>query len=397
MVLALLGAGTVAALLNNDDDPAPIPSDDQLRADGFAIWPEDTLDEGIRACDQAEEWQLEPQETAFRFAREVLNYPEPHLNTVPIADEESTRTDVRYLIGSRGVPGVFLGSVVDVRKYGRCWFVVRVDPREGGWLPSVAFAHNGDRTQLVLQTLGSEVEIGYGSWEKTITDDRDQVVLDLPDLEPDATGHLMALGPYRQVLDGSAAPLGFIPDPATATVRRLTREEVLKARRVCRRDDAYRSPQAALADLYTFTLDRPVSTSGRQIIFKGDDGAEHVRGERWSLAVGQAQVNVLVPQIKPGCWRVLFINDHRRHHLLQLLRVEPDWLTFDLNWGNATSGTLTVSTSQGGSSWTFNKLDQPLTVRNYESWLLDEPIEVTVVLRAGRDVISAERTWQLPE
>lgn len=387
-------------MLLQDEDRGPLPSQDELRTDGFAVWPEDTLAEGMDACEKAESWRLDPKETAFRFAREVLRYPEPSLNTKPLDDFEPTPWEFRYLIGSRGVRGVFLGSIVDVRKYDRCWFVVHLQPREEGWLPSIGFIHGDDGTQLVLRMEGPNVEIGYGDWQREVTWRRGgaqppQVVLDPPEqLDPDATGHVMALAPFQDVFDGSASPLGSIPEPATTKVRPVGQREVEEIPRVCSHWEAHRQPLRAIADLYTFTLNSAVATRGRKVLFQRGDRAERVRGDRWLLHVDGVELTARIPELKQGCHRILSIQDGRRR-LIESLHVEPERFTFELNWGRGSNAEIWLisGSGRGGGNWRLDRFDSLLTLRTYDRLPANEPFYVMVVLREGRSVISAERIW----
>lgn len=393
-VLILIAAGAVTVLRNGQE--APLPSENELRTSGFAVWPEDTVEEGVEACEDAEAWRLDPQEAAFQFAREVLRYPEPALNTHPIGDEEGPRNQVRYLVDSGGLRGVFLGSVIDVKKYGRCWYVIHLEPREEGFLPPIAYAHRGDDTQLVLNTNGVDTQIGYGTWERNVTAKEDQVVLDLPDLPRDATGHLMSLGSYQQVRGGSAARLGFVPDPATVPTRHLEMDDIVTAPGICRRDAVYRHPGPALYALFNFTFDSGIDgMRGRRVQFLPGFGARRIGPDRWVLDVGRARLQARISRLKSGCWRVLSFSDGGSR-ILRSLHVEPDRLTLELDWTDATSATFTVSTSRGVSSSTFDKFSGPLTVRTFGTGFLDEPLEVNVVLRDGRRILSAERTWRAP-
>jgi hypothetical protein len=223
-VLVLLGAAVTVALVKNDDR-APMPSEDELRTKGFAVWPEDTLDEGMDSCEHAQAWQLDPQETAFRFAREVLKYPDPQMNTDPVS--QST-TQIRYLMGSNGVrgDGVFLGAVIDVKKYDRCWFIVNAEDREDAAFDEVSYRHQGGRIWLVVHHRGLiETEVGYGAWERRSVPLASRGIAPappqpgaessfrLPRLDPDATGHIMSLTRNeRGIAIGIAArPLGFVP------------------------------------------------------------------------------------------------------------------------------------------------------------------------------------------
>jgi hypothetical protein len=226
-VLVVVSAGTAAVLIVGDDalPPAPLPRDEQLRTSGFAVWPQDTLAEGLDACETPESWRLDPQETAFEFARKVLKYPDPELNTGAIRQSE---TKVRYLIGSQGVRGVgvFLGSVIDVKRYDRCWFVVNAEDREGAAFDKISFRHQSSDIWLVVHHRGLiETEIGYGGWERRLVPLASRGIppappqpgaessVRLPALDPDATGHIMSLTRNEQgiVIGVAARPLGFVP------------------------------------------------------------------------------------------------------------------------------------------------------------------------------------------
>lgn len=227
-VLVVIAAGTAAVLIVGDDDalpPAPLPSDEQLRTSGFAVWPEDTMTEGLDACETPKSWQLDPQETAFRFARQVLKYPDPELNTGPIGESAA---QVRYLMGSQGVHGVgvFLGSVIDVKRYDRCWFVVNAEDREDAAFDKISYRHQSGDIWLVVHHRGLiETEIGYGAWERRFVPLASRGIppappqpgaktsVRLPTLDPDATGHIMSLTRNEQgiVIGVAARPLGFVP------------------------------------------------------------------------------------------------------------------------------------------------------------------------------------------
>ena len=391
-LLVLLGA-VVVVLLRNEDS-GPLPSAKELRTNGFAVWPEDTLDEGMEACQDAESWRLDPQETAFRFTREVLKYPDPGLNTGPIGDEESPNK-IRYIIGSKGVRGVFLGSVIDVRKYDRCWFVVHLEPREGGGLPSIGALYSGEDLRLVMRLVWPDVRIGFGSWEKKVEGERGQIVLDVPDLEEaNATGHVMALAPFRQVLDGSASPLPGIPDPASGEVTDVPLREVSQTPRICG-DDPYRHPNSAIEDLYTFTLRSPVGRRDDRITFPRGEGAKPLSRHRWLLRVDGIELEARIPELRGGCRRVLSIDDGGPR-ILRSIRVSGDHFTFELDWRKATSAELwllSASGRGGGGTWRFEPFDGPLTLSAYQPVPTNEPFHVTIILRDEGKVVGAERRW----
>jgi hypothetical protein len=143
LLLVLLAGGGV--LLLQAENRAPLPSQDELRMDGFAVWPEDTVTEGMEACAEAEQWRLDPKETAFRFAREVLRYPEPSLNTDPIIDEESKAEVIRRLIDES--LGGDDGIDARLRAIDATFGVVPDAPDWPEWLATVRGANADERLQ----------------------------------------------------------------------------------------------------------------------------------------------------------------------------------------------------------------------------------------------------------
>ena len=396
-VLVLLGAGAAATLLKNDEHRAPLPSEDELRTNGFAVWPEDTVDEGMDVCKQAEAWRLDPKETAFRFAREVLKYPEPHLNTDPI---DPTSSKVRYLVGSDGVRGVFLGSVLDVRKYDRCWFIVTASPREGGWPATVSYVYRSGQPHLAIKSTG-ETQIGYGPWEHTVSG-REQVMLDLPELEADTTGHVISLS-CRKVCDASAWTLGFVPEPATTEVAHLALDELASTRDICR-DGGFNSRLRALVELYAMSVEKPIDIHlgkpkiGSTVIKSEQQlrrlGIEPLGGEQWLFTVDGADLQARVIRLRDNCWKLISIDDSD-NDVLRSVHLGNDSFTFHLRWGEATSATVALSNWRGGDSWELERLNGPITITGLGvfSRSLDEPFNLSISLHDGRKLVSHESSW----
>jgi hypothetical protein len=391
-VLLLLGGVAAAALLLSNGDRAPLPSEDQLRTSGFAVWPEDTVAEGLDACRKAEPWRLDPSTTALRFVREVLRYPEPYLNDMGV-----TPTKVRYLIGTRGVRGVFLGSVVDLVKHDRCWFVVEVQPREEGWPATVSFVDRSGGPHLVIKSTGERTEVGYGSWQQSVVG-REQVLLDLQGVEPDATGHVISLVCGR-VCDASAWTLGYVPEPATTEVAPLDIEELTHTPGICR--IGFHSQLKALVELYAMTVEKPTGVHNGKpmvgnVMVKGLHhlhrvGIKPLGGNRWSLTAEGADLEARVIPVN-RCWSITSIDDTERD-LLRSLHVDDESITFDLRWGGATSAIVTLSNRSGAGRWHFQRLSGPITLTGISPQVLEEPFNLSILLRDGRTTKSHESSW----
>jgi hypothetical protein len=395
-ILVLLGAGAAAALLNNNDS-APLPSEDELRTNGFAVWPEDTVEEGMAACEDAEPWRLDSVNTALRFAHDVLKYPEPYV-TLTIGDWAPQT--IRYFVATRRVPSYELPMIVDVRQYHRCWFVVGAEPREDGFPATVSFVYRSGRPHLAIKSTVDRTEVGYGSWERNVVGG-EQVVLDLPDLEPAATGHVISLGTCQRACNANAWTLGFVPKPATTEVAVLTSDELVSTRGICRAG-SFHSRLRALVNLYAMTVEKPIETSyGKpkvgNVVVKGQRQLRHLgikplSDDRWSFTVDRADLEARVIRVRDGCWSITSIDD-LDYDVLKALHVDQESFTFDLRWGEATSATIALSNRRGGDSWDLERLNGPITVRILTPLPLDEPFIVSVSLRDGRTLVSYESSW----
>lgn len=384
--VVMIGAGVAAGVASLEPPTrAALPSSQQLRDEGFAVWPEDTLQEGLEACGEAEGWRFDAHETADRYAREVLGYPEPHLRA---ADRKPS--SVQYGITSEAVE---LGSIIHLRKYDRCWFVVYVTAREGGFIPSLLFAYDeGGDPLLVIEGIGHETEVGYGEWE-TLVDASEQAVVDPPDLPPNATGHIARIFTSKGISDIDAVRLGSIPRPATIAVRPLAPEELRETEGICPGGEGFGSPEAALASLYRAAFGKGIPQHGRVHKFRGGNEIERVAGEEWRLRVGGAELRATVPEVKKSCWGIASVEDPSGN-LLNDLKVAEDAFTFDIAWGDATAAEIILANDRGGDSWTVERLKRPLTVSGLDTRNpLKERFRVNVVLRKSGRIVAAQQFW----
>lgn len=383
--VTLLLGGTAVALLRQEDNGRP-PTEEQLRTRGFAVWPEDTLAEAEEACREPEPWQLDPEETALRFAREVFDFSEAGLHAENMGEGDSSAHQ-RYHVNADGED---LGSIISVIKYGDCWVVDGAEPREGWWLPSIGFAHRQGKTELLVSTQGSGTDVGYGTLDQHISGEPEQVVIDISELPPDATGHVIAAG--------TADALGYVPPPATNSVTKMTLKEIIAQPDICNGEDSSKHPHFALSELIGFGLGRQTrGVSSREIELRGSDRVERIDGDTWGLIVQGTRLTAEVPKIRGGCWRALTMKSRSSRPPVKSLLLSDESATFELNRGRATSASVTLSGDRGGGSWTFEPFAGPITVASHGAWsFLDGSLQVTVVLRNGQRIVSAQRTWVTP-
>jgi hypothetical protein len=385
VVLLVVVVGTAVALLR-EDDLGPIPSVEALRSEGFAVWPQDTLDEAMVACDAAEAWRLDAEQTALQFARDVLRYPEPFVN-----DVGRTTNSSRYLVNTDGIRGLFLGSLVELRRYDRCWFIVGAEARESAIFPTVSFIHRSDRPHLVLDPVG-ETRVGYGRWS-TEVEARRQVVLRLPDLQSDATGHVMSDSRNARgiVTNIGASPLGFVPDPAAGAVDALGANQIEAIAGICRSGDSFRSPRAAIRDFVEWTLSDQLAIQGGYPTFRRKL-VEHLVGDRWLIVADDARLTASVPNLGKRCWRLESLGPPGRQ-LIRSLHAGGSVATIDLRWGRATEATVILGSARGGDSWALRRISGPVTVFELFSHPSNEPFYVSVVLYRDGHVLSAQHSW----
>src|SRR5688572_10713927 len=89
---------------------------------GFAVWPEDTVEEGREACltrSDTEGWRKTDIDVALRYAEDVLGYPAPY------TDQESPPlSEMRWsnvIVYDERMKGIALGTVIATRRFGSCW------------------------------------------------------------------------------------------------------------------------------------------------------------------------------------------------------------------------------------------------------------------------------------
>lgn len=369
-----------------------MPSQDSLRRDGFAVWPEDTAAEGMNACEQAESWQHDSTETALRFARDVLEFSEPRVSR-EIAWGPGT---IRFFISA---PTSDLPMLVDARKHDRCWFVVGATPREGELPATLAFIHRPKGVDLAIRSTGERTHVGYGPWAQTILGN-EQTVLSLPPLEPDATGHVIALG-CGQLCDASAWTLGFVPERGTTGVAKIAQEELVGVKGACR-TGSFGTQLRALVHLYAMHAKKPIGTRygkpsvGNRRIERVKElerlGVTPLASNRWLSVVDGVALEAQVLPVRDRCWIIASIDDPRRD-VLGSLHIGEQSLTLDIRWGKATSAVIRVSSFRGGDSWELDRLNRPFTVTVSSPRPLQEPFVIEVSLRKGDTLISHERTW----
>lgn len=334
LVAILLVVAGSAVIVFGRDPSGPFPSETHLRVHGFAAWPVDTVAEAEDECADAEEWRWDARATAVRFAGDVLRYPEPH------AGEAFGETEhgMRVLVGSGGVRGLFLGSLLELARYGRCWYVTGGMPREGELDATLGFVYRDGRPHLLLSRPGDVPVgfVGYGEWEAEIDPNTRQAVMWMPELPPDATGHVVYTSPDEEGVSEitGARSLGYVPPPPGGPPDDPLRVvDVVDDPEVCRIESSpYRSPERVVEDLF----DRTFTSQLQQVNGYPEyerRGYRHLGGDRWRLVVDDAVLLARIPEIAGRCYKLVSMVPLRRDPPLRRLWIDAGAVTFGVDWG----------------------------------------------------------------
>jgi hypothetical protein len=226
VVIIVVAAGIYALtpLRSADEGTRDLPPLRSFDARGFAIWPEDTAREALTACRERahdEPWRVSATDTIRRFGTQVFGW-----KRVEIGDDIGRRAD-RLHIFIYGAPvSLDLGHTVAAFRFGRCWYIADVLPRESGPYADHLW-HRGDWGQTLLELRFREevsertsIEAGYGGHTETVTGARSLEI----EATAGTTGHyLLTDADDRGVVEyATGNALGVPPDlnaPMTRVVR----------------------------------------------------------------------------------------------------------------------------------------------------------------------------------
>lgn len=373
------------------DRSGPFPSEDELRIHGFAAWPVDTVAEARAECADAEEWRLDGRATAIRFARDVLRYPAPRSGESFGEDEHR----MRLLIGSDEVKGVFLGSLLELARFGRCWYVTGGMPREGDLGATLGYVYREGRPHLVL---GSPFDVppgsvGYGEWETEVHANLRQGVIEMPELPPDATGHAIYTQPDEDGISEivGVRSLGFVPpEPAGPPDQPARVADVVDNSHVCRIESSpYETPERVIRELFRWTFDDLLRQVDGNPTYERK-GFRHLGGDRWRLRVDHAVLVARIPEIANRCYQLVSLVPVGRDSPLRRLWVREQGVTFGIDWGGADDASLAFGVGFDGRGATLRQFRAQVTFpREAPPQPSDVPTYARVVLYKDGHVVSA--------
>lgn len=384
-LVVLLGGGTAAYVLTRPPS-GPFPSTADLRARGFAAWPVDTVEEAERECADADGWRLDERATALRFARDVLRYPGPH--TSDWSDEQEH--GARFLVGSDGIDELFLGSLLVLTRYGRCWYVTGGFPRESDIGATAGFVYRDGRPHLLLSN-SPEVPtgyVGYGDWETEIDPGLRQTVMWMPELESGATGHAIYTRPDEEGVSEfvGVETLGFVPPPPEGPPAEPLGavDAVVDGPEGCRGPRGFKTPEVAIRHLYAWEFDHLLHQVRGHPRYQRKSW-HRLGGDRWRLVVDDAVLTATIPQVAGRCYNLLSLTPVDRDPPLRRLWVDETAVTFGIDWGGGDEAIVSLGSGVSFSR-TLKELQEPVT---FPHAVGQGPAFAGVVLYKDGHVVSA--------
>lgn len=338
VLVATLVVGTAAA---QGSPPAPWPAPEEVADRGFAVWPEDTLEEAQEACATraAEEpWRLTPEGVVSEFATRLMGHEEPAIDHEM---SEVGEDEARIWLN----PPRDLATILNLRRAGDCWFVMHVLYRESA---SFGFEYTFDGTATTAHlTTNRFAELGFGDEVRQKGEGDGEVLRWRFEEEVDDSGHALVVG-FRNGV-GTIALGDALPPPPEPRAGELVfppsgepvwaRIRAGKASRCRYQPEAEATPERVVNHLLMWEFARAMPSGPYpDVLQKGEDGPIGRRVERyrktdrrWLLIVDDVRYDVRLKRVMERCWALQRLDPLNRAPVLENVWVDGDATTVEVN------------------------------------------------------------------
>lgn len=389
--MAVLAVAGSVALVITGRSSGPWPSERHVLLHGLAAWPADTRAEAEAECSKADDWRRDAAATIERFASRVLRYPDPIFDLPSQANPHRREA----LVTTRNSKSLFLGSLVEVQRLGRCWYVVNGEPREGESYLDLAYQPGADSSTVIVHSKGGfpQTEIGWGEWERDIhfTEPRNQIVMEVPARAASQPGHYMLTyggdNDVSEMVDMDL--LGAIPPVAANRLSLHDLPERTGEGGLCKLPDRNRRGPPRLINRVVSTLGNGAS-SGVAYPPPYELEKTKLRATRWRVQADAADLDVHITRVGNRCWVLDSVSPRNGGRVIKEVRLGPSSLTLDLAWGRGDKANISYGPAVFPERTEFQRIDGPFTLR-YVRETNELPLAVFVTIYRNGRVLSAER------
>ena len=365
--MLLTSGGAAAVMLQTGS--GPFPSDEEIARNGFSVWPVDTPEEAREECATAPAERKDPEQVALDFASQVMGYPEPTASDDYNPDDENV---YRALINTEGVKGVFLGSVLQIERFGECWYVTEGIPREGDRGIDVATFEGGTKLLVPVGCCGTRIEVGWGDWTQVFESQErsGEILVDIPPEAHGRPGHFIVTDFDENGVSEVVGARTLPPLPTSEGAQPLAQIDVGRRppnRALCRMSWAERKgPERIMGHLRNWTFKFGLDYTGGGYLRYDRNTRRRLGSDfEWRVRLDEADMRFSFSRVPRRCWIIRSIVP-RGPAIIEQVSAGNNSLTFDLDPGDA--DTVIVYYGVGGEA-------QPVSIATDE--LLGQPFSVS--------------------
>jgi hypothetical protein len=314
LVTVLVAGGVAGGLWAQPSPPAPYPSAEVIADRGFAVWPEDTVDEAQDGCSRAgeEPWRLTPDGVVSEFAVRVMKHDDPQIDYEMSDIGDDTARIWLY-------PPRELATILELIKAGECWFITFIEHREE---TSSGFEYTFDGDTLTAYLVDARwTQLGFGTEDREKPQDEGNVLRWTFEEEISEPGHFLTVG-FRDGIgtvavadalppppDRDAGEMIFPPSDDPVWDRMRSEGKVRDCRYLA---FAGTHAEGVINQLLEWQFARAMPSGPYpDVLHRGEDGPIGKRVERyrkssrrWVLIVDDVRYEVRLTRVMDKCWAI---------------------------------------------------------------------------------------------